>query len=190
MIVVLESAFDDEDDDDEKDDALSLVSSSFFSTFDSSLPFDDDDEKDDSFKALFIVISPCTKSRSNPTRACFLLCREDVVVSFFSFSFAPNLSIPFARGTGTFGREGIVAARRKEVEEEEEVNPPPSESRPKTQNAKKKTKKKSTHHAYVASFSLTLTAHDDLRDTALCAAALLSGIKPEADKVQAILLYV
>ena len=48
-------------------------------------------------------------------------------------------------------------------------------------------KKKST--LYKKRISLTLTAHDDLRDTALCAAALLSGIKPEADKVQAILLY-
>ena len=49
-------------------------------------------------------------------------------------------------------------------------------------------KKKST--LYKKRISLTLTAHDDLRDTALCAAALLSGIKPEADKVQAILLYI
>ena len=50
-------------------------------------------------------------------------------------------------------------------------------------------KKKST--LYKKRISLTLTAHDDLRDTALCAAAaLLSGIKPEADKVQAIFVYV
>ena len=49
-------------------------------------------------------------------------------------------------------------------------------------------KKKST--LYKKRISLTLTAHDDLRDTALCAAAaLLSGIKPEADKVQAIFVY-
>tara|TARA_B100001540_G_scaffold245940_1_gene221160 strand:- start:132 stop:344 length:213 start_codon:yes stop_codon:yes gene_type:complete len=50
-------------------------------------------------------------------------------------------------------------------------------------------KKKST--LYKKRISLTLTAHDDLRDTALCAAAaLLSGIKPEADKVQAIFVYI
>ena len=50
-------------------------------------------------------------------------------------------------------------------------------------------KKKSTLYKETQ-ISLTLTAHDDLRDTALCAAALLSGIKPEADKVQAIFVYV
>jgi|TARA_B100000085_G_scaffold162321_1_gene147688 hypothetical protein len=50
--------------------------------------------------------------------------------------------------------------------------------------------KKKSHSTNKKRISLTLTAHDDLRDTALCAAALLSGIKPEADKVQAIFVYV